>query len=546
MTALTEYVKTEIPQSQQADPAQVKNHAGGYTFKVSDLDAFKRFLILGTEGGTFYVSQRKQTLDSVDSMTRLFETDGILAVDTIVEISKGGRAIKNDQAIFALAYAASVDDDNVRRYALAHLNDVCRIGTHLFQFAEYVQKFRGWGRGLRNAVGDWYLSKDNDQLAYQVVKYRQRDGWSHRDLLRLAHPKLDNEMEGVARFASSSDLDSLELTDNSPEIIRAFMRLRKVKTVDQVVKLINEFPAISHEMIPTEFKGDPAVWSALLERRMPMTALIRNLGTMSANGTLKPLSSNAKLVASQLSSGVAIRNARVHPMTILFALKTYQSGGGWRSSKNWTPVSDVVDALNSAFYLAFDNIEPANKNTLVALDVSGSMTSHIAGTNLSCRDASGAMAMVTVRTEPSVHTIGFTGGGWGWGGRSSTVDIDGSISEIALSKSDNLNGVIEKISDLPFGGTDCALPMLYAEKHGLEVDTFIVYTDNETWAGDVHPHVALKNYRRSSGRDAKLVVVGMATNDLTIADPKDRGMLDVVGMDTSVPTIVNNFSAGRF
>jgi len=27
-----------------------------------------------------------------------------------------------------------------------------------------------------------------DALAYQAVKYRQRDGVTHRDLLRLAHP----------------------------------------------------------------------------------------------------------------------------------------------------------------------------------------------------------------------------------------------------------------------------------------------------------------------------------------------------------------------
>lgn len=546
MTALTEYVKTEIPQSQKADPAQVKNHAGGYTFKVSDLDAFKRFLILGTEGGTFYVSQRKQTLDSVDSMTRLFETNGILAVDTIVEISKSGRAIKNDQAIFALAYAASVDDDNVRRYALAHLNDVCRIGTHLFQFAEYVQKFRGWGRGLRNAVGDWYLSKDNDQLAYQLVKYRQRDGWSHRDVLRLAHPiSKDDGKNALLKFATLQNPDDYDHFFE-PQVLGGFLALRQAKSAKQVVKIINDFDGISHEMIPTEFKSDPAVWSALLEKRMPMTALIRNLGTMSANGTLKPLSSNAKLVASQLTDGVAIRNARVHPMSILFALKTYESGGGWRSNNTWTPVSDVVDALDRAFYLAFDNVEPANKNTLVALDVSGSMTSPIAGTNLSCRDASGAMAMVTVRTEPSVHTIGFTGGGWGWGRSVGARDIDESISEIALSKSDSLNGVIKKISGLPFGGTDCALPMIYAEEQGLEVDTFIVYTDNETWAGGVHPHVALKNYRRSSGRDAKLVVVGMATNDFSIADSKDRGMLDVVGFDTATPNVIAGFSRGDF
>lgn len=61
---------------------------------------------------------------------------------------------------------------------------------------------------------------------------------------------------------------------------------------------------------------------------------------------------------------------------------------------------------------------------------------------------------------------------------------------------------------MPMGGTDCALPMVYATEQGLGVDTFVVYTDNETWASKIHAHQALAEYRRRSGIAAKLVVVG--------------------------------------
>jgi 60 kDa SS-A/Ro ribonucleoprotein len=33
------------------------------------------------------------------------------------------------------------------------------------------------------------VDRGADDLAHQAVKYQQRDGWSHGDLLRLAHPK---------------------------------------------------------------------------------------------------------------------------------------------------------------------------------------------------------------------------------------------------------------------------------------------------------------------------------------------------------------------
>ena len=36
-------------------------------------------------------------------------------------------------------------------------------------------------------------------------------------------------------------------------------------------------------------------------------------------------------------------------------------------------MAEVVDALDAAFYLAFDAVTPANRRMLLALDVSGSM-----------------------------------------------------------------------------------------------------------------------------------------------------------------------------
>ena len=100
------------------------------------------------------------------------------------------------------------------------------------------------------------------------------------------------------------------------------------------------------------------------------------------------------------------------------------------------------------------------------------------------------------------------------------------------------------VSDLQFGGTDCALPMVHATKARREVDTFVVYTDSETWAGSVHPAQALREYRRASGIDARLVVVGMVSNGFSIADPDDAGMLDVVGFDTSTPEVIAGFGRG--
>src|SRR5438874_3319366 len=179
------------PQSQPIPGSnQVRNSGGGYSWQADNWTRFDRFLILGAEGGTYYITERDLVKQNHDAIVRCIKADGIRAVNRIVDISDAGRAPKNDPAIFALALVVTHGDAQAKAHAFANLGKVCRIGTHLFHFAEYVNAMRGWGRGLRNAVGGWYVERGADDLAHQAVKYQQRDGWSHRDLLRLAHPKL--------------------------------------------------------------------------------------------------------------------------------------------------------------------------------------------------------------------------------------------------------------------------------------------------------------------------------------------------------------------
>jgi 60 kDa SS-A/Ro ribonucleoprotein len=189
-----------------------------------------------------------------------------------------------------------------------------------------------------------------------------------------------------------------------------------------------------------------------------------------------------------------------------------------------------VDALDQAFYAAFENVVPAGKRWVLALDVSGSMSmGQIAGVpGLTPRVGSAAMAMVTYKVEPRVSVIAFSH----------------EMRPVDISRSRRLDDVVKAVSNLPFGGTDCALPMLWALKQRVEADVFVIYTDSETWFGNVHPAQALRQYREKTGIPARLVVVGMLANPFSIADPTDGGMLDVVGFDTAAPEVIRDFAAG--
>ena len=95
------------------------------------------------------------------------------------------------------------------------------------------------------------------------------------------------------------------------------------------------------------------------------------------------------------------------------------------------------------------------------------------------------------------------------------------------------------------GGTDCAQPMMYAKRRSMPIDIFIIYTDCETWAGNIHPSEALRQYRKKMNIDAKLIVVAMTSNGFSLADPKDGGMLDLVGFDASAPDVIRDFALGK-
>lgn len=555
------------PQSAPRTREQVSNAAGGYVYQAGDELRLHRFLTLGTDGGTYYTSAKELTKDNAEVLFRMVATKGLYTVTQIAEISKAGRAPKNKQAIFALAVAAAKGDEATRIAAYAALPEVVRTGTHLFEFINYSMQFRGWGMGLRKAIGRWFNDRDIDKLAYQVLKYRQREGVTQFDVLRQAHvPALDAEHaalynwictrataknEKSPRFGKDVivDREGRQIEAELPALVGAFEELQNdLTSLDRVKILIHRHSGISWEMIPDRFINETRVWEALLEQGVPQTALMRQLTRLTRIGLVGD-SSFGKLIADQLTDPERLKKARVHPINVLVALRTYTAGRNEHGT-TWTPDRRISDALDAAFYAAFDAVEPAGKRTLLALDVSGSMGSQVSGLPLSCREATGALAMVIAATEPHTEIVGFTSlsgaysfpgrarSAWGYGG-------GGGISKLDISPRRRLDDNLRVISNLPFGGTDCALPMVWAKNAKESFDTFQVYTDGETWAGNIHVDEALEQYRQSSGIDARLEIVAMTANGTSLCNPQDARQLDVSGFDSTVPQLLADHSGGR-
>ena len=372
MSYLKQHGTRRVPQ-RVALPGQTPNSAGGNAWAVDCWTRLRRFLVLGSERGSYYASERTLTRENAKAVEQCVAEDGPRAVAEIVRISTEGRAPKNDPALYALALAAGIGDTATRQAALAALPRVARTGTHLFQFAGFVEGFRGWGRSLRRAVGRWYTDKPVDTLAYQAVKFRQREGMTHRDLLRLSHPARQIGAGNPSLAVSQEHARLFEWivrggeTDGLPRLVEGFARAQTASTAGETARLVREY-ALPREALQPEHLTSFEVWEALLDD-MPMTALIRNLATMTRIGVVAPGSDGTAKVVAQLADAGRLRKARVHPIAVLAALRTYASGRGVRGRGVWNPVREVVDALDAAFYASFGNIEPTGKRLLLALDV---------------------------------------------------------------------------------------------------------------------------------------------------------------------------------
>jgi 60 kDa SS-A/Ro ribonucleoprotein len=549
----------ETPQSEKMDSRQVKNNAGGYVFEVTPWVRLERFLILGSDQPTYYQHAEDLTRENAKCVDECWGLDAHKTAKIIREISDSGRAPKNDPAIYALALGATHESVPARQAAYVSVPVVARTASALFRWMAFCSDLgKGSGRGYKRVLADWYFHRPTNDIAFQAVKYRQRDGYTHKRAIELSNMGPSSTDEARVNLYKWMRGKETEVSGKLPDIVEGHIEAMSLKPTEgrRLANLITSYK-LPWEAIPTWALSDSGIWEALIPT-VGLTALIRNLGNMTACGALTM--SNHEAVTSRLLNEKALDKARIHPFNVLQALSIYKVGYGLRGKKTWQPVMKVVDALDEAFYKCFKYVEPTGKRILVALDVSGSMCSPIGAPKknkfgrfdgragderpnpLTCREASAAMCLVMLKTEPHCDVIGFTTSAHGsYSSRNSSCWNNRAVTPLKISARQRLDDVVAYTAKLPFSGTDCALPMLWANDANHKYDAIVIYTDNETWSGTVHPKEALVKYRRNMGLDTKLIVCGMTSTGFSIADPTDNGMLDIVGLDSAVPSLISNF-----
>jgi 60 kDa SS-A/Ro ribonucleoprotein len=523
--------KTTTPQNQPIPGREVemmKGRSGGWMFDAGIWKMLRRCLLVGTTQSTYYAGKQELTEDFVTVVKQAVAENPSRVAEEILYASDG-RAINNSAPIFALVLLSMGETPEAKQAFGEIFPQVVRTGSHFYEWLNYTKSLRGFGKIVREAGKSWLSREDVKSLAYQLLKYQQRQGFTNRDALRLFHvkPLTENHrqlyewvVKGWADLPTEIPSEALAqiwwyewLKRNPSETHQAILQGR-----------------LTHEMAAPVGKMDKEAWQ-LLFQEMPIGAMLRNLGSLTELGVLRAdEDANLSRVEAVLNNKEHLRKGRIHPIYVLKALKTYESGGRLgRSKKTWSPVPRIVNILEKAVELSFDVVEPTGKVFMHAVDVSGSMSSLVADMGLSCCEIATTMALVTAKAEKNYMIRGFAT----------------EFRELNITAKDSFSSAVRKSSNQNFGGTDASVAYEWMIKNKFKADVVCFWTDSESWAGYKHPSQALAQYRKKVNPDVKAVYVTLTPYQITLVDPKDPLSWDLAGFDPSTPRIIQMLAMGE-
>ncbi|HIK10325.1 MAG TPA: TROVE domain-containing protein [Oscillatoriaceae cyanobacterium M33_DOE_052] len=503
----------------------IRGRTGGYMFDAGIWKLLRRCLLIGTAQSTYYANKKALTDDFVAVVREAVAENPRRVAEEIVYASDG-RAINNSAPIFALVLLSMGETPEAKKAFLEIFPQVVRTGSHFYEWLNYSKSLRGFGKVVREAGRNW-LSQDAKSLAYQLLKYQQRLGFSHRDALRLFHMKPPTEDHNQLFSWVVKGWEELPPEIGSEALAQVWWYEWLKRHPDQTHEAIIK-GRLTHEMAAPVGKMDVQAWQLLFEE-MPVGAMLRNLGSLTELGVLQEdKTANLDRVESVLNNKERLRKGRIHPLDALKALKTYQSGGRLgMSKKTWEPVPRIVDILEKTVALSFEVVEPTGKVFMHAVDISGSMGALVTSGVLTCCEIATTMALVTAKAEKNYAIRGFST----------------KFCDLEITAADTFSSAVAKASDRNFGGTDASVAYDWMIKHQFKADVICFWTDSESWAGSRHPSQALAEYRQKVNPDVKAVYITLAPYRITLVDPTDPLSWDLSGFDPGIPRVIQMLAA---
>lgn len=507
---------------------QVPNTQGYYVYQITPLEQLARFLVLGTTAPTYHAGDRNIE-KNVDMVQAIVKTQGVEVVKFLLDFDNQNIAPKREPLLFVLAYCLKNGDEQTRKAASEAAKTIVRTGRDIRTFTSELSELGGWGRLTKRTIAEWYL---RENTPYQVIKYRNSNHqYNHRNIMRLAHPKPTNEEQSnLFAYLVGKPYNYDEL----PKQVRLFEYVNsnsnQVSEEDVIRAIVDG--NLTHEMIPTQFRKSPNVWAALI-KSMNYRALVWNLGTLSELGLLTPMSKVETIVLKKLQDDKAVIGSRIHPFTMLVAIRNYATGKGER--KTWPVNQRIVSALEKGLGILYNNVRKTDARLALIVDVSGSMSSsyggvghmtknRLSGSNITPIEGAGAMAAIQCRSS-NAYVIG----------------VDNRVHPLEINDRSTISSVTNTLKAFRGGCTHLSVGIEHLIKERIQVDAVVYYTDNEV-NGGYQISQLFEKYRKEVSHNAKLIVVGFEANEFTIGDSNTPWIINICGFDSGTIDVINAFA----
>lgn len=492
------------------------NEAGGAAYKLTDEHALAQYVLTGCLNNTFYAdaeTQLDKTLELINKCSPEF-------VAKLAVYAREFGYMKDMPALLVASLTVERPGNAGLVYFKKTFPRVIDNVKMLRNFAQIIRSGKVGRKSFGSTVKKAIQTMLNGMGAGKLFAQSIGNDPSLADVIKMVHPKAKTPaMNNMFAYLLGKEFDAKLLPDNA----RAFEKFKKDSA--------GAPPEINFQFL-SNIKMSADQWSQLAEN-MGWQTLRMNLNTLARNGVFE-LKGQTEKVAELLKDRESIVKAKVFPYQLLAA---------FMNAKDLP--AKVTNALQDALEVATENVPELPGKVVVAVDISGSMSSPVTGhraggtTAVRCLDVASLMGASVVRKNDESVILPF----------------HTNVVKVKLNARDSVMTNTQKLIALPGGGTNCAAALKHLNDNDMKADAIIFVSDNESWASMGRSALA---YRYSGGTDmsaewaafkkrnpkAKMVCIDIQPYaHAQVQDSKD--VLNVGGFNDRVFDIVSLFLKGQ-
>lgn len=483
------------------------NNAGGAAFSFPDKLALAQFAVTGTFSNTFYTDAETQ-LAKVKELA--LKVDSVFLAKLAVYSRES--AFMKDMPAFLLAVLHGRGETALLATVFPRVVNSFKMLSNFMQIVRSGAVGRkSFGSTTKRIIQNWLDNKTALEVFNGSIGLSDP---SVADMIKMVHPKADGEAKNAVFAYITESKGYIEKMGNLPEEIQLFEKLKKGEAT--------QVPNIPFRAL-TNIDLNEAQWRSIAAN-MPFNTLRQNLNMLAKRGVFKAQAAVDEAVA-KLSNPDIVRKVKVFP---------YQLFTAYLNVDAELPI-EIKNALQDAAEVATENVPSFGGKVVVALDVSGSMSSSVMGfrpgvpaSKMRTIDVASLVASTILRQNKNARVIPF----------------DTRVHSVSLNPRDSIMTNAATLAKFGGGGTNCALPLAQLNSENANADLVIYVSDNESWHGGRYGTAEQWSTFKRRNPKAKLVNIDVqASAHSQVPDTKD--VLNIGGFSDVIWTVIEKFASNE-